>query len=321
VTSPPQDEHSDADDAARPEDVVRRIWPDLPASVEPLGGGITNRNFLVDVGGERFVVRVPGRDTHLLGIDRAAEAAAARAAAAVDVGPEVEAFVEPEGYLVTRFVAGSPIPPERMREEATIARVAAVLSRIHGAAPFPGRFDAHRIVEDYLETAMGRGVSRPDDFEWAHDISSRIEAARGAQPAVPCHDDLLNANFIEAEGTGDVVVVDWEYAGMGDRFFDLANFSVNHEFEPEHDEVLLRAYFGRVRRGDVASIALMRFMSDFREAMWGVVQQGISRLDFDFRDYAAKHFDRMRATAAAPTFSLFLDDLPTEDSGTSAFRP
>jgi thiamine kinase-like enzyme len=321
VTSAPQDEPSDPGGATRPEDVVRRMWPDLPTSVEPLGGGITNRNFLVDVGGEHFVLRLPGRDTQLLGIDRAAEAAAARAAAAVGVGPAVEAFVEPEGYLVTRFVTGSPIPPERMREEATIVRVAAVLSRIHGAAPFPGRFDAHRVVEDYLETAMGRGVPRPDDFEWAHDLSSRIETARGAQPAVPCHNDLLNANFIEAEGTGDVVVVDWEYAGMGDRFFDLANFSVNHELEPEHDELLLRAYFGGVRRGDVASIALMRFMSDFREAMWGVVQQGISHLDFDFRDYAAKHFARMRDTAAAPAFTRSLDDLPAGDPGTSAFRP
>jgi thiamine kinase-like enzyme len=296
--------------AQPPEEVVHRLWPGLTSAIEPLGGGITNRNFVVDVAGERYVLRVPGEDTELLGIDRASEAAAARVAAAAGVGPEVEAFEEPGGFLVTRFVEGSPIPPDRMREEATIARVASVLTRIHGAPDIPGRFDAHRVVEDYLETALRRGVSRPEDFEWAHNLSSRIEAARGPQPIVTCHNDLLNANFIDAGEDRGVIVVDWEYAGRGDRFFDLGNFSINHEFEPEHDEALARAYFGRVRRGDVAAIGLMRFMSDFREAMWGVVQQGISKLNFDFRAYAAEHFQRMRATAAAPAFARFFEDLP-----------
>ena len=298
----------------RPEEAVRRVWPGLATTIEPLGGGITNRNFLVDVAGQRFVLRIPGQETELLGIDRSAEAAAARVAAVAGVGPEVEAFIEPEGYLVTRFVEGSPIPPERMREEATIARVAAVLSTIHGAPPIPGRFDAHRIVEDHLEKSLHCGVSRPDDFEWAHEVSARIEAARGPQPLVPCHNDLLNANFIEAAARREVVIVDWEYAGMGDRFFDLANFSINHDFEPDNDEALLRAYFGRVRVEDLAAIRLMRFMSDFREAMWGVVQQGISQLDFDFHAYASEHFERMRATAAAPAFAGAFEDLPADAS-------
>ena len=41
----------------------------------------------------------------------------------------------------------------------------------------------------------------------------------------------------------------------------------------------------------------MRFMSDFREAMWGVVQQALSDLDFDFRGYAEEHFERLERTA------------------------
>jgi hypothetical protein len=50
----------------------------------------------------------------------------------------------------------------------------------------------------------------------------------------------------------------------------------------------------------------MRFMSDFREAMWGVVQQAISELEFDFVGYAAQHFERMRKTAAEERFRLAL---------------
>ena len=144
----------------------------------------------------------------------------------------------------------------------------------------------------------------PEEFARAREVAERIRAARGPQPLVPCHNDLLNANFLD---DGAIRIVDWEYAGMGDRFFDLANFSVNHEFEVEDDRRLVAAYFGVERDADLASVRLMRFMSDFREAMWGVLQSGISELDFDFKGYAAKHFDRMERTASNPAFERFLE--------------
>ena len=135
-------------------------------------------------------------------------------------------------------------------------------------------------------------------YTTAKEVADRIEQARGTQPPAPCHNDLLNANFI-SDGER-IWIVDWEYAGMGDRFFDLANFSVNHELSADENEELLRMYFGEASEDDVRSLTLMRFMSDFREAMWGVVQQGISELDFDFADYAGSHFERLRATADDP---------------------
>ena len=140
----------------------------------------------------------------------------------------------------------------------------------------------------------------PDDVSWAQGISDRIREARGLQVVVPCHNDLLNANFID-DGTR-IRIVDWEYAGMGDRFFDLANFSINHEFGPDDDERLLEAYFGDLRPEHAASLRLMRFMSDFREAMWGVVQQAVSALDVDFVAYANQHFARLRRTEDDPAF-------------------
>ena len=56
-------------------------WDGLEPEVTPITIGITNRNFRVDIGGESFVVRLSGKDTDLLGIDRAAENEAASAAA------------------------------------------------------------------------------------------------------------------------------------------------------------------------------------------------------------------------------------------------
>ena len=82
-------------------------------------------------------------------------------------------------------------------------------------------------------------------------------------------------------------------AGMGDPFFDLGNFSINHELTPDEDEILLTAYDGTVRADRLARLTLMRVVSDFREAMWGVLQQGVSTLDVNFVDYAGEHFERL----------------------------
>ena len=85
---------------------------------------------------------------------------------------------------------------------------------------------------------------------------------------------------------------------MGDPAFDLANFAVNNGLDEDGDRALLEAYGG----ADLNAHVLMRFMSDFREAMWGVVQQAISQLDFDFAGYAAQHFARLERTAAEERF-------------------
>src|SRR5205814_3318679 len=141
----------------------------------------------------------------------------------------------------------------------------------HRGPTLRARFISFRVVEDYRTTAFAHGAEVPPTYAWARQVARRVERARGAFAERPCHNDLLNANFID-DGQR-LRIVDREYAGMGDRFFDLANFSINHEFMPEDDERLLESYFGELRMGHADSLRLMRFMSDFREAMWGVVQQ------------------------------------------------
>ena len=289
------------------EAIAQRVWPGRALEIEPLGGGITNRNFRVVCDGAAYVLRIGGKDTDVLGIDRHAEYGAASVAASLGVGPQVVDFVEPEGYLVTRFVEGEAVRLEEIRSPETLRETAALLRRVHEGPPIPGRFDSFRVIEAYRASAVTYGVEVPASYEGAKALADRIEHALGPRPEHPCHNDLLNANFIR--GPEGIRIVDWEYAGMGDRFFDLANFSVNHELEAEHDRALLEAYFGELREHDLAHLTAMRFMSDFREAMWGVVQQGISELDFDFDEYARRHFHRLERTAGNEAFASALSRL------------
>jgi thiamine kinase-like enzyme len=285
--------------------------PDLHGrdlTLRPLSGGITNRNFLVSAPGtdERWVIRLAGNDTHLLGISREVEHAATVAAAGVGVGPEVTAFIRPEGYLVTRFIEGSAVSDEAVHRPETLVRVAKSLRRVHDGPPIPGLFIPYRIVEAYRALALARGVTIPPEYELAQATTRRIELALLTNPVElrPCHNDLLNANFID-DGTR-IRIVDWEYAGMGDPFFDLGNFSINHELPPDEDAALLAAYEGEVRPDRLARLTLMRIVSDFREAMWGVLQQGISTLDVDFVAYAGEHFERLLAGSTTPGFERAL---------------
>ena len=277
----------------------------------PLDGGITNRNYKVEFDGKPYVVRVPGRDTAALGIDRDAEWAAACAAARAGVGPPVRAMLEDPPILVTVFVEGRHVTEEDLREPEMLSKLARCLHQMHSSGEeLPSTFSAFRVHEEYARTARGRGVELPGDYDPACKRSKKIEKVlRGpTHEPVPCHNDLLAANLIR--NGDDLRIVDWEYAGMGDRWFDLGNLAVNNGLDEEAEKVLLEAYFDEPPDGrQLATLHLMRYMSDFREAMWGVVQGTVSELDFDFDAYADKHFARMSATSSDERFDSLLEEV------------
>jgi thiamine kinase-like enzyme len=287
-------------------------WAGRDVRAEVLGGGITNRNFRVEVGDETFVVRLSGKDTELLGIDRDAERMASEAAHEAGVAPEVVAFLPDHRALVTRFVEAEPLPPEDLERPEVLAAVVDSVRAIHGMRVVPSNFDAFAVVRDYRHTAEMHGVGAPAAYEQALEVADRIAAAFGKRPMPerPCHNDLLNANFLVRAGR--VVIVDYEYAGMGDLFFDLGNLSINNGISEDAQERLLELYFGAAEPPNRARLKLMRIMSDFREAMWGVVQQAISTLDFDYVDYAGRHFARCLASAGDERFGTWLRDAPGE---------
>ncbi len=258
----------------------------------------------MQIGTDTVVVRIPALTGELLGIDRRVEHEASLLAAASGVGPEVVAFLEPEGILVTRFIHGEAVSDAAVHLPETLRRVAESLGLIHHAGLVPASFSPFRIGETYAATARDRGVHLPPAHARAVQIATEVEQALPLVPPVLCHNDLLNANFID---DGELIrIVDWEYAGMGDPMFDLGNFAVNHELAPDEQAYLLKAYSGEASPSRLAHLRLMCVMSDYREAMWGVVQQGISDLDFDFAGYAARHFDRLLASAGRPAFNDWL---------------
>ena len=216
------------------EEALRALETELgPAESAPvpLGGGQTNSIYRVRFAGRECVVRLPGKDTALLGIDRETERAASLAAAAIGVGPEVLAA---RPYLVTEFIGARPVPADELR--ARLPEVAAMLRAIHAGPALPTEFSPFELTARYERTARERGGTIPASYPELRAAADAIESVMGG-PRVPCHNDLLTANFLDDDGR--LRLLDWEYAGMNDPHFDLANFASHHDLEPDAEVALL----------------------------------------------------------------------------------
>ena len=218
-------------------------------TLSALSGGITNRNFLVDAAGPGGALRDPdGRAT-----TRTCSASVARPSTRPPRRPRRRGRgtggrrVHPPGGL-----PGHPLHHRQPGQPGAgpPARHAAARGRLHSAASTAGRPSPASSCRCASWRPIGRwppiaGVPIPPAYERlargrpAH----RAGAARQRRSIpLPCHNDLLNANFID---DGERIrIVDWEYAGMGDPFFDLGNFSVNHELHRRPMRPCCAAYEG-----------------------------------------------------------------------------
>jgi len=276
----------------------------------PLLGGITNRNYRVEVNGESFVLRMSGKNTELLGIHRPTEREANKAAASLGIAPEVVYFIEPEGYLVTRFIEGDPISVETLGEESWLTQVAQSLHLFHTQGPttLESTFNIFEVIASLTNVGREHNCQFPENFDWLMEKVRAVETAFAPEPYTPrpCHNDLLNGNFLNANGK--LIILDWEYAGMGDVYFDLANFSHHHSLNDDQIRFFLNEYFGAASEKHFARLKLMEPLSDMREALWGTVQTGISTLDEDFVGYANQWYNRAAASFQDSHVGLWLKE-------------
>ena len=274
--------------------------------VEPraLGGGISNHNFLVEDGGQKFMVRI-GDDLEVHNVLRRFELAASRAAHAAGIAPEV-VHAEP-GAMVFRYIDGRTLTPGR-RARAGHARAhpaagPAVPPRAAQALPRPGA--------DVLGVPGGARLCGPParrtGAAWRPELprllaaADKLEDMVGPVALVFGHNDLLAANLID-DGAR-LWLVDWEYGGFNSPLFDLGGLASNNELAPEQEDWLLGAYFDAPVTSDLRRrYAAMKCASLLREAMWSMVSELHLRIEFDYRAYTAENltrFERAYAELAA----------------------
>jgi thiamine kinase-like enzyme len=283
---------------SRAEDAVGRVslWRGKAAKISSLSGGLTNENYMVEVGGERYVMRIPGTSTELLAIDRASEVYNARAAASTGIGPAVLEHIPRLDIMVLEFITGPTMSVPTLQSASMVRRMAESFTRLHSAPRFLKDFNMFRLIETYLRIVEEHGVQIPADYRERLPLVAEIEQAVqvGALPSVSCHNDLLCENFID---DGHCLrIVDYELSGNNDACFDLGNTAQEASLDDELRAALCEAYFGQLDRQQLARMNLFALMSDIGWTLWGAIQAKISTLDFDFTDYYTTRWNRALET-------------------------
>lgn len=273
--------------------VVRRV-PELAnardLTIEPLAGGLSNTNYLAAADGAQYVVRIAGAAGPVLGIDRSRERAAHARAEAAGIAPEMVAFLMPEGHSVKRYLADAkPVSEEQFRTPRMIERVAGRLRNVHELDLIHGGFDPYDDIRRWLEIVRGQDDPMPTRLPPLLDRVFAIETSRATSVAadpVLCHNDPYFTNFLD---DGTLWLVDWEYAGMGDRLYDVAG--VAHALDDDGRNTLLQAYFGsldpakRQELDDLVNVYLCW------NVVWSLVQHTTGSVAFDYAEFAERLLD------------------------------
>ncbi len=273
-----------------------------PVAPEPLGGGITNVNFVVRDRGKKYVVRV-GEDIPIHQIMRFNELAASKAAQAAGLSPAV-VHHEP-GALVLDFIEGQTLSEAEVRDDRRLARILPVIKSCHRELPkhFRGPaliFWVFHVLRDYAASLTAGNSRHLDKLAGLMAQAERLEDAVGPIELVYGHNDLLPANFID---DGDKIwLIDWDYGGFNSPLFDLGGLASNNGLSPRQEDWLLENYFERPATDELRQRYLaMKCASLLRETLWSMVSEQHSDLDFDYPAYTAENLTRF--TAALQDFA------------------
>jgi thiamine kinase-like enzyme len=277
--------------------------------IERLGGALTNVSYKVTVGSAAYVLRLAGEGTSEY-IDRAAEKHNARVAAEAGVNAEVIYFDEIDGTMVTRFIEGVSMNAGAGfgRDSGAPVRAARALKRVHNLGTlFRSRFDVFAAIDGYLELLCSWRTPLPEDYA---EVRQRARAVRltleeSPVPLRPCHNDPWPGNLLDTDGR--IYLIDWEYSGMNDPMWDLADLSVEADFGAEQDRAMMTAYYGTGSSPALCSrLEVYKAMSDLHWSVWGFVQHAKGNPAEDFRSYALERLRRSQTRMSGDDFGRHL---------------
>jgi thiamine kinase-like enzyme len=298
-----------------PEDIIARIedWNGKDVRYEELGGGITNHNYIVWIdggpenGGKKYVMRVPGIGTDMF-IDRDVERECMIQADKVGVGPAVAYQIDPEGALIIDFVEGQVMHPDTISgHPERLQQVVKTVKVFHDGAVFGHKIKLFDMLRKYTKIARDIDAPMPPELESLLLAMEDIETAtaRNPVPDVACHNDLLSENFI-VDADGKMWIIDWEYGGMTDPFFDLGDFVMEHPFTREEERLIAATYCGGMDERLFGRMMLYKSVSGVWWGVWAMIQHTVSKIDFDYMEWGMERMARAQSVVDDPDYQQWL---------------
>lgn len=239
-------------------------------SIERLGG-LTNRSYHVVLSDREIVFRIPGEGTEEL-IDRHDERTSNVLACKVDVDTELLYFDADSGIKVCNYIKDAKtMSPETMRQKENMIQAANLLQHLHSCGEDTGvSFEVFQMAENYEKLIYNTGGTFYPDYDKIRSCIMRLkhEIDKDESIVVPCHNDPLCENWVR--GNSRMYLVDWEYAGMNDPMWDLADVSIEADYDNDMDKDFLMAYFGRqATEKECRRFSANKIYLDFLWCLWG----------------------------------------------------
>jgi len=266
------------------------IWKN-DLTINPLEGGITNLNFLVNHGDQKLVVRL-GQDIPEHLVFRSNEINVSKAAYEIGVSPKL--IYSELGVLVLEFIESETLDPKGVQKN--LKRIMPVIKKIHNEIPNflsgqPAMFWVFHVIKYYANFLRSNQSSHLDKIDDLLNKASKLEKLSSPREIVFGHNDFLAANFLD-DGS-KIWVVDWEYGGFNDPLFDIGGLASNNDFNQDLEQEALEMYYEKPLTNDVLSkYNSMKTASLLRETMWSMVSEITSKLDFDYGEYTQDNLSK-----------------------------
>lgn len=281
------------EDVKKIEELKEKLFKDQSIKNITRLGGLTNHSYRVQFEKDAYVFRLPGEGTEEL-ISRKNEEISTRVASSAGVDAQMLYFDE-EGNKVTKFISNAvTMSPEAMRKEENIILAANSFRKLHSCnvnTEIP--FDVIQMAEDYERFILSNNGTMYADF---NEIREKVYGYFKQYPIkkeelVPCHNDPLCENWIRSDEK--IYLIDWEYAGMNDPLWDVADLSIEADYSDEQDRLLLNTYFNHTYDETTYKRFLVnKIYIDYLWSLWGK-----TRVPFDssMEEYAKQRYERMKA--------------------------
>ncbi len=298
-------------------DTMRGMFPTRASwQAHALDGGMTNRSWRVrfaePISDVVVQLLAPDESAGQLGIRRDVQRRVEELIRPLNLSPAVLVRSEQPAAVASAFIEAVPLPSNGDDRRRAIVDVAKALRTLH-ACDVPAGADLLGRLSDgfgsirWLRAGLeGRSAQATEPFADALEVLGEFERLRGAYRRSLVHSDLSAGNVL----VGDrVYLIDWEYAGLGDPWYDLGGFCARNALDDDEERLLIAEYSGAMDDRLLAVMRLYRFLVIVAEALWGLAAADVAFAEFDHLAYASHLTGDMRAALDAGWVSDSLTSL------------
>lgn len=279
-------------------------------SLTALGGGLTNINYKLTTTGGQYVLRVGHPASELLQISRSNERYNTAMANAAGVGPAVIEGITHENILLISWIEATTLHPHDLKTRPdTLPRIAAALRQLHQGPKFQGDFYFPVIRQKYRSIVTKHGYYIPEHYPELEPLVCTLEdaLAENPEPWVPCNNDLLAENFMD--DCNKIWIIDYEYGGMNEASFDIGNLASESGLSDEQLARLCDAYWQEHLPQKIARAKAWSMIARYGWIMWASIQEAISTIDFDYRDWGKLKWDSVYPELTGKAYTSVLQNL------------